>query len=293
MPVVSPGPVSIKVFILLVSELRAAQVQPVMSKYTLIARYAVMSKVLLDQRKDGVLLLTLNRPDKKNALSIDVWQALYQAFRDAANDDAIKVVVINGAGGHFSSGLDLAEFSAADENHPFGKCAKAIVRFDKPLLAAASGVAIGAGATLLFHADMLYVGESLRMRLPFVNLGLVPEFASSYLLPAAIGSRQAAELFYTAEWINAEKALNTGIANGVFSDADLLDKTMEKAAAIARWPLNSLRESKRLLKLPHRSAIETALVAEAAALKRQAGSPENIEAVMAFMEKRKPDFNKP
>ena len=137
-----------------------------------------MSDVLLQELNDGILLLTLNRPEKKNALNIALWEGLIQAFTDAQKNDDISVVVITGAGGNFSSGVDLNDFSNADGDHPFDKCAKLIANFDKPLIGAASGIAIGGGATMLFHTDVLYVGESLRMRLPFVNLGLVFEINS-------------------------------------------------------------------------------------------------------------------
>ena len=128
-------------------------------------------------------------------------------------------MVLTGAGGNFSSGTDLHEFNTDDGEHPFGRCARIVCEFDKPLIGAACGIALGGGATLLFHCDILYVGESLRMRLPFVNLGLVPEFGSSYLLQANIGARRAAELFFTAEWIDAARALETGIATAVIPDA--------------------------------------------------------------------------
>lgn len=249
-----------------------------------------MTDLLQQQLKDGVLLLTLNRPEKKNALNIVLWEAIHQTITEARDNDDVAVVVLTGAGGNFSAGVDLNDFSNIEGEHPFDKCARAIADFDKPLLAAASGIAVGGGATMLFHADVLYVGESLRMRLPFVNLGLVPEFASSYTLQAAIGSRKAAELFFTAEWIDADKAKEVGIVNGVFSDADVLAKTMEKAAEIAQWPVNSLRETKKTLKVAHKAGIDAAFAAEQAGMEAQAGSPENIEAVMAFIEKRQPDF---
>jgi enoyl-CoA hydratase/carnithine racemase len=249
-----------------------------------------MTELLLQEINDGILLLTLNRPEKKNALNIALWEGLHQAFIEAGENDEVAVVVLTGAGGNFSSGVDLNDFSNIEGEHPFDKCARAIAAFDKPLLAAASGIAVGGGATMLFHADVLYVGESLRMRLPFVNLGLVPEFASSYTLQAAIGSRKAAELFYTAEWIDANKANESGIVNGVFADSEVLAKVLEKAAEIAQWPVNSLRETKKTLKLAHQAGIEAAFKAEHEGMQKQAGSPENIEAVMAFIEKRQPDF---
>ncbi len=143
---------------------------------------------------------------------------------------------------------------------------------------------------MLFHCDVVYVGESLRMRLPFATLGLVPEWGSRYLLPATIGAQRAAELFYTAEWIDADKAVHRGIAADALPDADLFDHALEKAREIAQWPVNSLREIKRSLRLHHMEAIDKAIKAEQAGMERQVGSPENIEAVTAFMEKRAPNF---
>ncbi|MCP5165723.1 MAG: enoyl-CoA hydratase/isomerase family protein, partial [Pseudomonadales bacterium] len=198
------------------------------------------------------------------------------------------------AGEHFCSGVDLASFgdTGSGEEHPFESAARAVVEFDKPMVAAAQGVAVGGGATVLFHADMVYVGESLRLRLPFASLGLVPEWGSSYMLQANIGAQRAAELFYTVEWVDADKALNYGIAVDVLADSDLFEHALAKAQEIARWPVNSLREIKRSLRLHHLPAIDTAIRYEQEAMLRQAGSPENIEAITAFLEKRPPDFSK-
>ncbi len=249
--------------------------------------------VLLQKLEDGVLLLTLNRPAKKNAFNRASWKSLTEALRNAQEDPDVACVVLAGAGGNFSSGMDLSDFGGGDdpeEEQPFYVAQRAVADFDKPMLAAAAGIAIGGGATLLFHCDVVYVGESLRMRLPFASLGLVPELASSYLLQAHIGARRAAELFYTAEWINAARALETGIATGVLPDAQLLDHTMAKAREIAQWPVRSLQETKRCLKVAHAAGIDAAIEIEKAAMLRMAGSPENIEAVTAFMQKREPDF---
>ena len=251
-----------------------------------------MTDTILTQNRDGVLVLTLNRPEKKNAINNAMWIALRETFKTAAQDDAVVCVLLCGAGEHFCSGVDLSSFSdgEAGEEHPFESAARAVVEFDKPVVAAAQGVAVGGGATVLFHADIVYVGESLRMRLPFANLGLVPEWGSSYMLQANIGAQRAAELFYTAEWIDADKALNCGIAADVLPDANLFDHAMAKAEEIAQWPVNSLREIKRTLRMHHLDAIDAAIKAEQAAMMRQAGSPENIEAITAFMEKRAPNF---
>ncbi len=251
-----------------------------------------MSDSILTENRDGVLVVTLNRPEKKNAINNAMWIALRETFRAAATDDSVTCVLLCGAGDHFCSGVDLSSFSEAspEEEHPFESAARAVADFDKPVVAAAAGAAVGGGATVLFHADIVYVGESLRMRLPFASLGLVPEWASSYMLQANIGAQRAAELFYTAEWIDADKAHNCGIAAEVLPDADLFDHAMAKAAEIAQWPVNSLREIKRCLRMHHTAAIDAAFQAEQAAMARQAGSPENIEAITAFMEKRPPNF---
>ena len=200
--------------------------------------------------------------------------------------------MLTGAGGNFSAGVDLSSFSEPGEGeHPFGDCARAVAGFGKPWIGAATGVAVGGGATILFHADIVYVGEGLRMRLPFAALGLPPEFASSYMLQANIGAQRAAELFYTAEWIDARKAVDCGIAVRAYRNEELLEAALEKAAEIARWPVNALKEIKATLRLPHRAHIAAAFEQEDAAMIRQAGSPENIEAITAFMEKRPPKFD--
>jgi enoyl-CoA hydratase/carnithine racemase len=255
-----------------------------------------MPEFLTISDQAGVRLLTFNRPQKKNAINTAMWFEIADAFNAADADPGIACMVVTGAGGNFCAGVDLSSFGDSDadsaDEHPFGICARTVAAFGKPWIAAAAGVAVGGGATIMFHADICYVGDSLRMRLPFASLGLVPEFASSYMLQANIGAQHAAELFYTAQWIDAAKAVETGIAARSYADEDLLAAAMEKAAEIAQWPVNSLREIKATLRLPHTGHIEAALQAEDAAMERQAGSPENIEAIMAFMEKRKPDFSK-
>ena len=249
-----------------------------------------MSETVLQQLDDGVLSLTLNRPQRKNAFNVEQWAAFADAMQAARNNRAVAVVVITGAGGNFSSGTDLFEFADAGADHPFARCARIVCEFDKPLIGAATGVAVGGGATLLFHCDLLYVGAGLRMRLPFVNLGLVPEFGSSYQLQANIGARRAAELFFTAQWIDAAKALESGIANAVLPDAALLEHALTTARQIAQWPVNALQETKRTLKEVHRAGLQAALRAENEGMQRTVGAPENREAIAAFIEKRDADF---
>ncbi len=249
-----------------------------------------MSETVLKQLDDdGVLLITLNRPSKKNAFNREQWQAFSDAIAEANDDPAVAVVVVAGAGGNFSSGTDLSDFSGEGE-HPFVKCAERVALFEKPLIGAATGIAVGGGATLLLHCDVLYVGDSLRMRFPFANLGLVPEFASSYLLPLQIGLRQANELLFTAEWIDAARAMETGIATRQMADDQVLEHAMAKAREMAQWPVRSLVGIKRLTKLAHRDTLSRILVEEDTAMRQLAGGPENVEAIMAFLEKRTPDF---
>ncbi|MEH6519264.1 MAG: enoyl-CoA hydratase-related protein [Halioglobus sp.] len=251
-----------------------------------------MSDTVRTENRNGVLIVTFNRPQKKNAINNEMWIAIKDTFTAAEDDDSITCVLLTGEGDNFCAGVDLSSFSDPSdaEDHPFESAARTVAAFGKPIVAAVKGVAVGGGATVLFHCDMVYVGESLRMRLPFANLGLVPEWASSYMLQANIGAQRAAELFYTAQWIDADKALNCGIAAGVLSDSSLFDHALGRAQEIAQWPVNSLKEIKACLRLSHKANIDAAFDFEQSAMSRQAGSPENIEAITAFMEKRAPDF---
>jgi enoyl-CoA hydratase/carnithine racemase len=251
-----------------------------------------MSDTILTDNIDGVLVVTFNRPHKKNAVNTEMWVALRETFLSADRDDSVVCILLTSSGDDFCAGVDLSSFSEAPagEEHPFESAARAVAAFGKPVVAGVKGIAVGGGATILFHADVVYVGEGLRMRLPFANLGLVPEWASSYMLQANIGAQRAAELFYTAQWIDADKALDCGIAAAVLPDSSVYDHALAKAQEIAQWPVNSLREIKACLKLPHRAHIDAAFELEKAAMARQAGSPENIEAITAFMEKRPANF---
>lgn len=247
----------------------------------------------------GVQLLTLNRPERKNAFDEAQWEGLATALNEAREDPRIAVVVLTGAGENFSSGADLAAFRGSTpaprtDGHPsaFFACVSAIMACDKPLLAAVQGVAVGGGCTIAVASDIVYVGESLRMRLPFASLGLVPEIASSYLLQTAIGRQRAAELMFTAEWIDAAHAVELGMASKSFPDTQLLKATLEKAHEISRWPVSSLRAIKQTLQVTQRPGVEAAREIEDRLMLELAGSPENIEAVQAFLEKRPPDFSR-
>jgi len=245
---------------------------------------------------EGVLLVTLDRPERKNAFNDEQWDAATRALGSAREDPQVTVVVLTGAGGNFSSGVDLSSFSERppprSDGHAsaFHAFVATLFAFDKPLIAAATGVAVGGGCTIAVACDFVYAGEGLRMRLPFASLGLVPEIASSYTLQAAIGRQRAAELMLSAEWIDAARASEMGMVARVLPDAELLDATLSKARAIARWPVSSLRAIKQTLRAAHVSGIEAALAVEDELMGKLAGSPENVEAITAFMQKREPDF---
>jgi enoyl-CoA hydratase/carnithine racemase len=163
--------------------------------------------------EEGVLTITMNRPDRRNAMNPEAFRAVGEAFVRAQTDPAVAVVLLTGAGDDFSSGMDLtASHQPTGGPPPFEFMMDAICTLEKPLVAAVRGCAIGYGMTVLFHCDVVYVGESARMRMPFANLGLVTEAASCYLAPLVIGQKQAAELLYTADWVDAARAVEYGIA---------------------------------------------------------------------------------
>ena len=253
--------------------------------------------VLTELDPEGVLLVTLDRPDRKNAFDERQWDALAATLDAAREDPRVAVVVLTGAGGNFSSGVDLASFGgdpppprADGKPSAYFACVDAIFAFDKPMLAAVQGAAVGGGCTIAVACDIVYVGQSVRMRLPFANLGLVPEIASSYTLQSAIGRQRAAEVMFTAEWIDADRALELGMAARILPDDELLAAALRKAREIARWPISSLRAIKQTLLAVHRESIAAARRVEDEAMRKQAGSPENVEAITAFMQKREPDF---
>ncbi|MBW1885326.1 MAG: enoyl-CoA hydratase/isomerase family protein [Deltaproteobacteria bacterium] len=246
---------------------------------------------LTDLDETGVFTITMNRPERRNAMNSAAFRAVGEALLEANSNPAVATVLLTGAGGDFSSGLDLtAPPSAADGDQPFEILMDAICNLEKPLVAAVRGCAIGFGMTVLFHCDVVYVAESARLRMPFANLGLVTEAASCYLAPLAIGQKQAAELLYTADWVDAQGALEYGIATRIYPDDSILEEAKAKARQMAQWPVTSLVEMKRLLKSFHKDNIAKARAAEAEAMAKLFGGPENREAIKAFIEKRTPDF---
>jgi enoyl-CoA hydratase/carnithine racemase len=255
-------------------------------------------ETILDDTRDGVTVLTLNRPRQRNAFDTRMYGELAAALDEARDDPHVRVVIVTGSEGAFSAGQDLAEMGRLAERRPdagegsgFPRLMDALLAFDKPLIAAVNGVGVGLGFTLLLHCDLVFMAEDARLRLPFVTLGVVPEAASSVLLPAVIGHQAAADLVYTGAWVDAPRAAALGLAYGICAPADLLPRARAKAAEIAAGPLGALRRSKRLLRATRDAEIRGARAREDTAFAACIGSRENLEAITAFLEKRPPDFS--
>jgi enoyl-CoA hydratase/carnithine racemase len=246
---------------------------------------------VLEERDGAVLVLTMNRPRQRNAFNRQMWHELRDALRDAQEDAAVRAVVVTGAPGAFSAGQDLGEMSGT-EDPGFGAFMDRLCQFDKPLLAAVNGVGVGIGLTLLLHCDVVYIAEGARLRPPFVALGVVPEAASSYLLPATIGWQRATEVLFTADWIDARRAVELGLASRLCAPEELLPAVRAVAAQIARQAPEAVRETKRLLMATRAEQIRAARAREDRAFAERVGSAENMEAITAFFEKRAPDFSR-
>ena len=221
------------------------------------------NKVLRLEDDGPVRLLTLDRPEARNAFNRALYDGVGAALAEAASDDTVAVCVITGAGDIFSAGQDLKALANIKE-HPeeakgFDPFARVLASFDKPLLAAVNGAAVGIGTTLLLHCDLVLVSDTARCKLPFVGLGLVPEAASSLLLPAAIGPQAAAYYLLTGDWIDAETAVARGLAWKRCAPEALLAETLDLAHTIAKAPLDALRNSKRLLQAARADAVQAAL----------------------------------
>ena len=255
-----------------------------------------MSELIVVEKHDRVVLLRINRPDKKNALMDAMYRALAERIAAADADDSIRALVLTGSGDSFTAGNDMVDFlNQKGEFETTGACAfmRTLFDFRKPALAAVNGMAIGVGTTLLLHCDFAYAAASATFRMPFVSIGIAPEFCSTYLLPLMLGQRRAAELLYTGERFDARKAHELGLVNAVVPDARLIEHTLAQAHKLAAQPPAALRTCKRLLREALRGPSLEAFDREVAELNRMIrGNPEATEAMTAFMQKRKPDFSK-
>lgn len=249
---------------------------------------------LVEERTDGVLVVTLNRPHRKNAFDAAMWRDFRDALAEAQADDAVRVVVVTGAGDAFSAGQDLdAMMGAGDASagEGFATFMDRLCVFDKPLLAAVNGVGVGIGMTLLLHCEYVYISTRARLRAPFVTLGVVPEAASSYLLPALVGWRNAVDVLFESDFLSADRAVALGLATTLCEPDALLPTTLAHAHRLAAKPLGSLRWTKRLLLATRQDLVTAARHREDQAFLARVGSPENLEAIAAFFSKRPPDFS--
>ncbi len=243
---------------------------------------------------DGVLTLSFNRPEKKNAITGAMYAEAARVLRDAEQNTAVRVVVLTGVGGVFTAGNDLKDFLESpprDPSAPVFQFMAAMVALTKPVIGAVTGVAVGIGTTVLLHCDLVYAAPEARFQLPFVNLGLVPEFASSMLLPHIIGYQRAAELLLLGEPFSAEQAHAHGLVNAVVPAAELMTLVAAKAKILAAKPSASLRATKALLR-GQDGAISAWIAKEVEIFSVRLKSPEFKEAAAAFLEKRAPDFSK-
>lgn len=253
-----------------------------------------MSDILV-HTEDGVTTLTFNRPDKKNSITAAMYASLADALEAAAADDSVRCVVFQGNETTFSAGNDIADFlnnPPATTDSPVFRFLRGIAQFPKPLLAAVCGPAVGVGTTLLFHCDLVYAGDNAAFSMPFVNLGLCPEAASSLLVPQMFGYHRAAEALLLGEPFMAEAALEVGLVNRVVPPSEAAAVAQQTARKLAAKPLSSLVATKRLMKQGQMKQVMTVMAEEGEHFGRMLREPAAREAFGAFMERRKPDFSK-
>lgn len=250
---------------------------------------------ILYRVENGVAVLEIDRPEVKNALNQDMYAALTRGLASASQDDDVRSLLVTGQPGSFCAGNELTEFvnnPPTDADSPVLRFMFALARFEKPVIAAVTGHAVGIGATLLLHCDLVYVASSARLSMPFVKLGLVPEFAASLLLPQRAGHLRAAETLLLSQPIAAEEAVAMGLANMVVPDEQVVDVAREAAERFNALPPEGVRETKRLLKESQQRLVEDRILEEARLFGARLGGPEVREAVAAFFEKREPDFSR-
>ena len=250
---------------------------------------------ILQHIDQGVMTLTFNRLDKKNSITAAMYASLAQAVELAQTNDQVRVVLIQGHETIFSAGNDIADFlnqPPSGHDAPVFRFLRAIAGFSKPLLAAVAGPAVGIGTTLLFHCDLVYAGDNAAFSMPFVNLGLCPEAASSILVPQMMGYHRAAEALLMGEPFMAEAAQEVGLVNRVVPPTELNSYAQAQARKRATKPLSSLVETQRLMKMGQSAQVLAQIEAEAASFGRMLQAPAAREAFGAFMDKRRPDFSK-
>lgn len=253
-----------------------------------------MPSHILVETKDHVTRIELARVEKKNALTGEMYGLMADGLARADADPQVRAILIHGTPDCFCAGNDISDFvarGASDGPSPAFAFMKNLSTARKPVIAAVGGHAVGIGTTLLLHCDLVFAGRNVRFQLPFVPLGIVPEFASTLLLPAIAGYQRAAQLLLTGAPFGAEEGLVAGFVTQVVAEAELLDRARAAALSIAALPPASVRLTKALMKGRHAKAVEEAIGEEWRVFRERLGSPEAHEAMTAFFEKRKPDFS--
>ena len=247
----------------------------------------------------GVTTLTLNRVEKKNSITAAMYAAMADALLQAEQDSAVRAVVIQGHVTIFSAGNDIGDFLNApprvqgeNQETPVMRFLRGISTFPKPLVAAVCGPAVGIGTTMLFHCDLVYAGDNAAFSMPFVNLGLCPEAASSLLVPQMMGYHRAAEALLLGEPFMAEAALEVGLVNRIVPPTEANGIAQAQARKLAAKPISSLLETKRLMKQGQAGLVAQQIAEESASFGRMLHQPAAREAFGAFMAKRKPDFSR-
>jgi enoyl-CoA hydratase/carnithine racemase len=250
-----------------------------------------MSDILV-HNDSGVMTITLNRVDKKNSITAAMYTLMADALQQAL-DATVRVVVFQGHETVFCAGNDIGDFlnnPPAANDSPVFRFLQGLATFPKPVIAAVSGAAVGIGTTMLLHCDLVYAGDNAVFSLPFVNLGLCPEAASSLLLPQMLGFHHAAEMLLLGEPFNATAALAMGLVNRVVPPTELSGIAQTQARKLATKPIRSLLEIKRLMKKGQASQVRQQMADEGASFARMLQEPAAKEAFTAFLEKRKPNF---
>ena len=248
---------------------------------------------------NGVATIEIARPEKKNALTVAMYQAMTDALVAAREDAAVRAVLITGQPGIFTSGNDIEDFMTRAPGQgsdamdsPVFRFMRALIECDKPVVAAVTGAAIGIGTTLLLHCDFVYVSDEARLAMPFVALGLVPEFASSLVVPQLMGHRRAAEKLLLGDPFTPEQSVECGIANAVLPAGEVVNHARRVAERFNQLPPGAVREAKQLMRGPQRESTLQTIRTEGELFARRLRSPEAMEAFQAFFQKRKPDFSK-
>lgn len=258
----------------------------------------MMSKPVLTENNNGILTLTINRPEKKNALTDEMYNLLYQGFVTASTDETVRVVFLKGSHTDFTGGNDLNDFVKWKEyvnnleKLPVIQLMHQIIMLEKPLVVAVKGVAVGFGTTLLFHCDVVLAGESAKFSLPFSRLGVVPEFGCSYLFPKTSGRVRATHMMMLGDTFNAQTAYDLGIVSQLCTDETVYEQGLTRCQQLVQLPAYSLHQIKQMIMPPKkREKLLTIIAEETRIFAESLQSPEHVEAISAFFEKRKPNFN--